>query len=118
MQSEFLYATVSAFQLMAVVYCLWVMHQRMKSDQKQMTAMRENHLTMAKLAAASDIAAFTAMEHGGESPSVISIPNPPMDDQSVALRMQEMYSELGLDPSFALNKEDPLAEFGGTHNIM
>lgn len=118
MQSDFLYATVSAFQLMAVMYCLWVMHQRSKADQKQMTAMRENHLTMAKLAAASDIATFTALENGSESPSTISIPNPPMDDESVVLRMQEMYGELGLDPSFALNKEDPLADFGGTHNII
>lgn len=81
-----------------------------------MTALRENNLTMAKLAAASDIQSYTALESGYGM--AVSIPNPPMDDESVALRMQKSYEEMGLDPNSAMNREDPLADFGGTHTII
>lgn len=71
---------------------------------------------MTNLAAAKDVTAFTVLENPS-SPTYPVNKESAMDDESVARRMAEQYEEMGIDPNFAFNRDDPLEDFGGTRNI-
>lgn len=76
-------------------------------------------MTLTNLAAAKDIGAFSTLEVASDKSLPIDFEPRPMDDESVALRMRSMYKDLGLDPQSAINTDDdPLEDFGGTHNLI
>lgn len=79
--------------------------------------MRQNLNSMANLAAAKDIGAYSVLE-SVNIPTTDMYDALPMDDASVAKRMQTSYEDAGFDPAFAVNQEDPLADFGGTHSLI
>lgn len=73
--------------------------------------------TLTNLAASKDLAAFTSLETQSRS-DFEPIEYMPLDDASVVERMREQYTNHGLNPEAAVNREDPFEEFGGFGNLL
>lgn len=80
---------------------------------------RETIVTLTKLAASKDIAAFHGLE-AVSGPYESAYPQlEPLDDESIARSMMQRYAERGIDPNFALSPDsDPLEEFGGKESFL
>lgn len=116
-----LFSGIALAGLMAVaIGALVVLNGSMERGADQKIQMLEAIERLTKLAAAKDIAAFQALEAPKQSQNPIAYAVPePMDDESVARRMMDLYSERGLDPSLALSPDsDPLEDFGGTSAVF
>lgn len=118
MRSELSFVIVIATMGICLLMCLWVIHQQFKSNQIQMTEMRQSLSSMTSLVAAKDIQAYAGLEAVRTSSSVTFEQAPAMDDISVAQRMRDTYEAQGIDPDLAMNQDDPLADFGGTHSLI
>lgn len=80
-----------------------------KQSQSQEKLIRN----LANLAASKDIQTYHGLEMPG-GPLTPLEEHYAMDDESLARRLGEKYSESGRDPSLALSEDsDPLADFGG-----
>lgn len=91
-----------------------ILHLAFRSLSQLNERSRETILTLTKLAASKDIAAFHGLE-SAPGPYESNYPQlVPMDDESIARSMMERYAQQGIDPNFALSPDsDPLEEFGG-----
>lgn len=75
--------------------------------------------SLTKLAAAKDIAAYTALESGHAVIPTPGIEHVALDDESVARMLAQQYAKQGIDPNFALSPDsDPLEEFGGREAFL
>src|SRR5690349_15412662 len=87
MRSELSFVIVIATMGICLLMCLWVIHQQFKSNQIQMTEMRQSLSSMTSLVAAKDIQAYAGLEAVRTANSVTFEQAPAMDDISVAQRM-------------------------------
>lgn len=118
MRSESSFVIAIALLSMLVAYCLWVIHQQMKATRILISDQRASLNSMMNLLAAKDISAYAALESVAV-PAYEAEGHMPMDDQSIAKRMQDSYESMGLDPNMAIDHDsDPLADFGGTHSLI
>lgn len=115
-RSAFFFVIVLAMMLVVTLVALAILNkvaQRVSQSEAEKTKLIES---LTKLAAAKDVAAFHALEAPINAPVYT---NEPMDDESVARRMMDMYSDRGIDPSLALSPDsDPLEDFGGTNALF
>jgi hypothetical protein len=105
---------------MGVAFGALIVLNRM-SEQVQETKLVQLKLigSLVKLAASKDVQAYQALEAVADPQQYAYAVHEPMDDESVARRMMDMYSERGIDPSLALSPDsDPLEDFGGTSAVF
>lgn len=108
-----------ATAMVVAIGALIVLNNAVEKSSEAKESLLETIESLTKLAAAKDVAAFQALEAPSQSQPMAYAVHEPMDDESVAHRMMQMYSDRGLDPSLALSPDsDPLEDFGGTSAVF
>lgn len=108
-----------AGSMAVAIGALIVLNSAMERGADHKDKMLESIESMTKLAAAKDVQSYQALEVASHPQQYAYAMHEPMDDQSVAQRMMDAYSERGHDPSLALSEDsDPLADFGGTSAVF
>lgn len=108
----------SAIAIVAILGMLFLSIQTIRNLSQANQESRQTILTLSKLAASKDIAAFHGLE-SAPGPYESTYPIQALDDESIARNMMQRYAEQGIDPNFALSPDsDPLQEFGGKESFL